>query len=470
MGERYGIYCRISYVKRDGKVETLGVDRQEPPCRALVERLGGIVADVYVDNDISAYSGKRRPSYERMLGAAQMGAIDGIVAWHPDRLTRQPSENERLISLAESCGTKLATAQAGECDLSTASGRLTFRLLGNIARYESEHKAARIMLKNDQMAQAGEPAPAPRSFGYEPGGMVVRESEATIIREAVKRLRAGESMGAIVRDFRDRGITGAGNKRFPGGKPFTTTSLRNVLINPRIAGIRVLRGQEAGPGAWPTIISDEDLRAVRRIFEQRSNAARKAKGEAPYQPGRGRTYAYSGLLVCHACGGRLAGSSGAYRCQACRKTYIQAEPFEQVMDAAVEAQVCRPEFAAWRAERLAELGADDRTAEQLERDQAELTDLEQLPERYRGQIDPGGKRAAELGELIREAKARMAARPELGALADLPTTVAAFRAVWARWTPEQRRARLAAVLDHVTIRPARHRHVFDPGRIVPRWK
>src|SRR6266511_4540947 len=98
--ERYGIYCRISRVRRqDGKVETLGVERQGPPSRALVERMGGTVAKVYVDNDISAYSGKRRPDYEAMLADVKAGAIAGIVAWHPNRLTRQPIANERRISL-----------------------------------------------------------------------------------------------------------------------------------------------------------------------------------------------------------------------------------------------------------------------------------------------------------------------------------------------------------------------------------
>jgi len=81
-----GIYCRISRARRtDGTVEVLGVERQEPPARALVERMGGTVHKVYTDNDLSAYSGKRRPSYEAMLADARAGVITGIAAWHPAR-------------------------------------------------------------------------------------------------------------------------------------------------------------------------------------------------------------------------------------------------------------------------------------------------------------------------------------------------------------------------------------------------
>ena len=53
-----GIYCRISD-DRDGG--GLGVSRQERECIAMAANLGWAVADTYVDNDISAYSGKRRP-------------------------------------------------------------------------------------------------------------------------------------------------------------------------------------------------------------------------------------------------------------------------------------------------------------------------------------------------------------------------------------------------------------------------
>jgi site-specific DNA recombinase len=90
-----GIYARISYVRReDGTKERLGVERQVPPCRELARRKGWtLVEPVYEDNDLSAFSGKRRPGYEQLLADAKAGRINVIVAWHADRLTRQPIEN-----------------------------------------------------------------------------------------------------------------------------------------------------------------------------------------------------------------------------------------------------------------------------------------------------------------------------------------------------------------------------------------
>lgn len=58
------IYARIS---SDKSGQSAGVERQEADCRALASRLGLTVSHVLVDNDISAYSGKPRPQYKRLL-------------------------------------------------------------------------------------------------------------------------------------------------------------------------------------------------------------------------------------------------------------------------------------------------------------------------------------------------------------------------------------------------------------------
>jgi site-specific DNA recombinase len=57
---RAAIYARIS---SDTDGTRAGVDRQLADCHTLATSLGWSVAQEYVDNDISAYSGKRRPEY-----------------------------------------------------------------------------------------------------------------------------------------------------------------------------------------------------------------------------------------------------------------------------------------------------------------------------------------------------------------------------------------------------------------------
>ena len=44
------------------------------------------VSGLYVDNDLSAYSGKIRPEYRRLLDDLRSGVADAVIAWYTDRV------------------------------------------------------------------------------------------------------------------------------------------------------------------------------------------------------------------------------------------------------------------------------------------------------------------------------------------------------------------------------------------------
>src|SRR5699024_9459204 len=134
------IYVRIS---QDRTGAGLGVDRQVEDCTALAESRHLDIVDVYTDNDVSAYSGKPRPAYTRLLDDLRAGRVDVVLAWHEDRLHRAPRELEDYID-ACSRGVPTYFAKSGDLDLTTASGRMTARIRGAVARQESEHKAERV--------------------------------------------------------------------------------------------------------------------------------------------------------------------------------------------------------------------------------------------------------------------------------------------------------------------------------------
>lgn len=80
----------------------MGVARQEQDCRELAERLGWPVAEVYRDNDdVSAFSGKRRPGYQRLLEDIEAGRRDAVLVYHADRLTRRPKELEEFVEVLD---------------------------------------------------------------------------------------------------------------------------------------------------------------------------------------------------------------------------------------------------------------------------------------------------------------------------------------------------------------------------------
>lgn len=49
------------------------------------------MAEVYVDNDVSAYSGPPRPAWQRLIADVKAGTVDALAAWQVDRFTALPS-------------------------------------------------------------------------------------------------------------------------------------------------------------------------------------------------------------------------------------------------------------------------------------------------------------------------------------------------------------------------------------------
>lgn len=280
------IYCRIS---RDKAGAGLGVERQEEDCRALAERLGWEVSDVYVDNDISASSGKRRPAYQRMLNDLAAGRASAVIAWHSDRLHRRPVELESFIDLCETHHVEIRTVQAGEMDLSTASGRMVARMLGAAARHEVEHKSERIRRARVQAAKAGKYHGGRRCYGYESDGNTLRDSEAGVLRDVADQILAGVSLRQVVADLNRRKVPTTN-----GTRAWDSATLRGALTAPRITGLSAHHGEIVGEAEWPAIVDRDKWHALQAMFadpKRRSNGA----GIAPRWLG-------SGLYVCGVCG------------------------------------------------------------------------------------------------------------------------------------------------------------------------
>jgi DNA invertase Pin-like site-specific DNA recombinase len=284
---RAGIYVRISQ-DRDGS--RLGVERQEQDCRALASRLGWEVRKVYTDNDISAYSGKRRPQYQELLDDIRAGTLDSVVAWHPDRLHRSPVELETYIDVSERFAIQTNTVQAGAWDLSTPSGRAVARTLGAWARYESEHKGQRIRRARQQQAKAGGWHGGIRPYGFDRDGVTIRPGEAAEIAKAAEAVVSGVSLRSLVRDLNERGIPTA-----TGRGPWTSVALKDTIMRARTAGLSSYRGEIVGPANWPAIVPEDTWRAACAVL---SDPSRRTNGP------RGGTIRWlgSGLYTCGVCG------------------------------------------------------------------------------------------------------------------------------------------------------------------------
>lgn len=463
---RAAVYVRIS---SDPKGEGLGVARQEDDCRELCAREGWEIVEVYADNDVSAYSGKPRPAYDRMLDDVRSGRVQAIVAWHPDRLHRSPRELEDFIDLVERSGVELRTVTAGAYNLATPTGRMAARIVGAVARQESEHKSERIRRKALQLAKAGKVGGGgTRPFGFEDDRLTHRPEEAEVIRWAVRRMLAGASMRGLCGELDERGVPPVN-----GGK-WQQHSLRNVLTSPRTAGLRQHRGEVVGEAEWDPIITPEERELLLATIKRRNGQRRR-----PQAP---RRYLLSGgLLRCSGCGEKMLAlprqdGRRAYRCRSgpgfdgCGKRAALAESLEEyVAESVLVALDTEGLYDRLRAE-----AGDD----------ARLGELFAEADRLRGRIDQAKRDTYVEGILDRgdfiALKAELDARLEAihaeaadlagrRTLADLPD--GDLREWWAGADLGRRRELLMAVLDRVELLPGRRGYNrFDPDRVQLVWR
>ena len=101
-----------------------------------------LVGVPFIDNDISAFSGKMRPAYSAMLAKVKAGEVRRVVCWHMDRLYRRPRELEDIIDLAEAGQLEVACVNGSRYDLSDSDGQLNARMLVSVARKASQDAPA----------------------------------------------------------------------------------------------------------------------------------------------------------------------------------------------------------------------------------------------------------------------------------------------------------------------------------------
>jgi DNA invertase Pin-like site-specific DNA recombinase len=456
-----GIYCRISLDKRG---EGLGVERQEQLCRKLAAERGWAVAEVYVDNDKSAYSGKPRPDYERMLADIEAGLIDAVIAVDQDRIVRRLRDLVPLLELLHKLGVPLATTD-GDLDTSTADGIMRAQILGSVAENESRKRAERVAREAEQAAHRGIPRGSRRPFGYETNRITINEDEAELVREAAQRVLDGVTITSIARDWNARGIP----TRQAAEHGWSANSLAAILRNPRLYGARTYKGEVVAEDAWPAILD-------RETFERM-----QAKIRRQARPGRAPKQLLTAIVHCGRCGAPMWASARKqkngervtrYACikrpgaPGCGATTVIAKPLEDLItDAVLHRLNSNAMKRALTHEPKPQKQKDDLDLAAIERD---LEDL-----------------AHDFGAGTISRREWLAAKKPLEerrtvALRELDTTNATaalrpfrnsdVRETWDTLDADRQRVVLETLIDEITINPAIKPGRFTADRVEVVWR
>ncbi|HSX68462.1 recombinase family protein [Nocardioides sp.] len=328
-------YERISDDPTD---ERAGVGRQHEDNEEAVRARGGRVAVHHCENNTSAYKKKRveltdqygntyhayrvmRPVWAQALQRLRTGEAKRLMVWDLDRLARDPRDLEDAIEVVEHYGAEIRSATASDIDLSTENGRMNARLLVMMANKSSADTARRVKRQKQERLEKGlPPGSRYRTFGYSRDWQVVEE-EAAVVREAYERIAKGESVNAISRDLRERGVVTVS------GKPMSFAATARILDSPIYAGLLSYKGEVIG-----TVTEDVPRLVTEAAFKVASQRATRPAWNT-------RSNLLSGIAICDVCKTTMNVSGGAYQCAriigGCGKVRIKKEWLDESVEHAV---------------------------------------------------------------------------------------------------------------------------------------
>jgi DNA invertase Pin-like site-specific DNA recombinase len=411
------------------------------------------VVEVCSDNSISAYKRAHRPGFTRLQELIAEGQVDAVIAWATDRITRHPRELEDLVDLLDETGTKVQTVKSGEYDLTTADGRAHARIVGAIARQESEKKSERVRSQKAQATAKGERPGGPRAFGWTTGRSDVIPTEIQIIREMADRVLAGDGIATIAKVLNARGILTAQ------GNDWSRHTVRQLLTNPATAGLRRQPDGGVVDGEWEGAYSKDTWNQLCAVL---SDPARKTTH-------RLRNYLLTGLVYDEN-GDRLIprfrknrrGGTRLYRTPPNapgRGVVIVADVVEDLVTEAV--------LRVTDDLVIPEPTEQPDTAD-IDGIQAQLDALAEMW--AKGELTAGEWNAARGPLQVRLAEARKTER-RTPVVADMDWgSPGLLRASWNGLSLQQRRQAIDLFVEKVIIAPSGPANTVNPGRVSVVWR
>jgi len=247
----------------------------------------------------------------------------GILAWHPDRLSRNSVDGGRLIYL-------LDTGKLGGLKFPTfafennPSGKFFLAIGLSNAKYYVDNLAENVRRGNRAKLRRGE-WPGQKPFGYiydhRLRNIVPEPKEAKIVKKIYEEFATGRhTLKSISARLAELG----------GGKARSNYSIENLLTNDRYIGIMRWNG-EAHEGKYRPLISKQLFAKVQEVLANRRKP-RKSK--------KRHDFPFVGLFNC-SCGSMFTaqfakGNGGLYRyyrCTrkhgACAEKYIQENELQK---------------------------------------------------------------------------------------------------------------------------------------------
>jgi DNA invertase Pin-like site-specific DNA recombinase len=204
---RCAIYTRKS--SEEGLEQDFNsLDAQREACEAFIasqKREGwALVGEMYDDGGFSGAT--KRPAFQRLLADLSAGAIDVVVVYKVDRLTRSLSDFAKIVDIFDRHAVSFVSVT--QQFNTTTIGRLTLNILPSFAQFEREVTGERIRDKIAASKKKGLWMGGPLSLGYDVKDrkLIVNKIEAEMVRHIFRRYTELKSVRELKEDLDAAGI------------------------------------------------------------------------------------------------------------------------------------------------------------------------------------------------------------------------------------------------------------------------
>jgi len=240
---RCAVYTRKS--SEEGLEQSFNsLDAQREACEAYIKSQAQegwtLVRARYDDGGFSGGS-MERPGLKALMADIDRGAVDIVVVYKVDRLTRSLTDFAKIVDVLDRKGASFVSVTQ-QFNTTSSMGRLTLNVLLSFAQFEREVTGERIRdkvaaSKKKGMWMGGFP---PLGYDILNRKLAVNVAEAKVLNSIFARFLELGSVRALVADLRCRGIVSKKWKTrhglMRGGHPFSRGALYYLLRNPVYLG------------------------------------------------------------------------------------------------------------------------------------------------------------------------------------------------------------------------------------------